>query len=212
VTGESTRLPEVTGGSEWRAEVTGGSARLFVALQLPEVAVSALESWADTGLGGVPRLRRMAPAALHVTLCFLGSQPVEAIEAIAVACRAAVGGGAPVGRGAVDLRLGAPLWLPRRRPRLLAVGLEDPSGGLADLQGELAAVLERGGWYSRETRPFWPHVTVGRFGRAGGQAVELVAPPAVSFAGVSVSLLRSHPGPDGSRYELLAAVALEATG
>lgn len=186
--------------------MSGEAARLFVALELPEVAVGALAAWADAQLGSVAGLRRVQPAALHVTLCFLGAQPVGEIEAIAAAC------GVVAGRDAVSLRLGTPVWLPRRRPRVLAVGLEDPSGGLADLQGELAAVLERGGWYSRETRPFWAHVTVGRFGRAGGRVVELVAPPAVSFAGVSVALLRSRPGPDGSRYEPLASVALEATG
>jgi 2'-5' RNA ligase len=182
--------------------VSGESARLFVALELPAVAVGALSAWADAHLGGVAGLRRVAPAGLHVTLCFLGAQPVGEIEAIAAAC------GLAAGHDAVSLRLAVPVWLPRRRPRVLAVGLEDVSGALAGLQGELAGALERGGWYKREARPFWGHVTVGRFGRAGGRAVELVAPPAVSFAGVSVVLLRSRLGPGGSRYEPQVSVAL----
>jgi 2'-5' RNA ligase len=183
--------------------VTGESARLFAALELPEDAVAALHSWAEARLGsGVPGLHVVGQAALHVTLCFLGAQPVEEIEAIAAACRTVAG------RGGVDLRVDAPVWLPHRRPRVLAVGLQDVSGALTELQRGLATELERGGWYEREVRPFLPHVTVGWFRRTSGRPVELVAPPAVEFEGVSVALLRSRPGPGGSRYEPLVSVGL----
>jgi 2'-5' RNA ligase len=143
---------------------------------------------------------------LHVTLCFLGSQPVGEIEAIAAACRRAL-----AGRDAVDLQLGGPVWLPHRRPRVLAVALEDRSS-LGELQAALAGELVRGGWYERDRRPFLPHVTVGRFGRAGGREVDLGAPASIAFAAVTVALLRSRLGPGGSRYESLASVGLESGG
>jgi RNA 2',3'-cyclic 3'-phosphodiesterase len=179
-------------------------ARLFAALELSEEAVVALHSWSEAQLASVSGLRLAGRAALHVTLCFLGAQPTAEIEAIADACRVVAG------RGHVDLQLGAPVWLPHRRPRVLAVRLQDISGALAELQRVLATELERGGWYEREARPFLPHVTMGRFRRTAGRAVELVPPPPVVFEGVSVALLRSRPGPGGSRYERLVSVGLSA--
>ena len=184
--------------------MTGESARLFVALELPDVAVTALKSWADARLAAVPGLRRVDDAGLHVTLCFLGSQPVGEIGAIAAGCRRAL-----AGRNAVRLQIGAPVWLPHRRPRVLAVALEDGSG-LGELQAALAGELTHGGWYGPEKRPFLPHVTVGRFGRAGGRAVDVGTPAPVTFAGASITLLRSRLGPGGSRYEPLARVDLGA--
>lgn len=186
--------------------MTGERARLFTALELPSDAVTALASWGDAHLSGVPGLRRLAPAGLHVTLCFLGSWPVGEIEPITSGCCAAL-----AGRGPVALRVAAPLWLPSCRPRILAVGLEESgSSALTALQADLARTLEQGGWYQPVRRRFLAHVTVGRFGRAGGRAVDLPEPPRLSFSSRSVALMRSHPGPGGARYERLAQVCLEA--
>jgi 2'-5' RNA ligase len=198
-----------------------GTARLFTALELPEPVLAALDAWGNAELGSVAGLRRVSPAALHVTLCFLGSRPAGEIEAIAQACSVLSG------QGKVQLRLGMPLWLPRRRPRVLAVSVEDgggdrtlargsghrtpargPGAGLGHLQAILAAALQRGGWYEPEARPFLAHVTVARFGRAGGRELDLTDPPPLSFPGTSVALLRSWPERGGSRYERLAEVSL----
>lgn len=147
-------------------------------------------------------LRRLEPTALHVTLCFLGPQRVQDIDAIAAACRSVQD------RGVVDLQLGEPLWLPDRRPRVVAVALRDRSGALAALQAALADTLERGGWYEPEHRPFLAHVTVGRFGRSGGHPQELEPPDPVRFSATTVTLQRSRTGPGGSRFERLVAVPL----
>ena len=100
----------------------GATARLFVAVDPPEAVREALAVWARdaaAGLGcvcakGRQPLRLLDPEALHLTLCFLGSRPVAEIEAIGSAlsaCAAHTG----------ELSVGAPLWLPPRRPRALAV-------------------------------------------------------------------------------------------
>jgi 2'-5' RNA ligase len=183
----------------------GVSARLFTALELPEPVTAALEAWTGAELAGVEGLRRLAPPALHVTLCFLGSRPVAEIAAIADACSVLTGQGSP------DLRLDGPLWLPRRRPRVLAVRVQDGDGTLGRLQALLAGVLSRGGWYEPESRHFLAHVTVGRFGRPGGREVALTEPPSLRFQGSSVALLRSWPERGGSRYERLAAVSLQGS-
>ncbi|HXA54584.1 MAG TPA: hypothetical protein VNV37_06895, partial [Solirubrobacteraceae bacterium] len=84
------------------------------------------------------QLRLLEPDTLHVTLCFLGNRPVGEIEALGGALAEACAEAPPVG----SLALGAPLWLPPRHPRALAVELHDtPDHALAELQAAIAAAL-----------------------------------------------------------------------
>lgn len=175
--------------------------RLFVALELPRPVVEALVAWRAPLLRELDGLRPLAPAALHATLCFLGWRPQEAVEPLSALVEACVGG-----RGGVaGLALGAPLWLPRRRPRALALALADRHGQLAALQAELAERLAADGWYEPEGRPYLPHVTLARVRGGGGAArgVALPSAPALVFDGAAVTLYRSRPQPDGTRYEPL---------
>jgi 2'-5' RNA ligase len=183
-------------------------ARLFVALELPDAVREALVAWRAPLLRDADELRAVAPEALHVTLAFLGWQPEEAIAPLAelVDVCAADGGGAS------GLALGKPLWLPRRRPRVLAIALEDRHGQLAALQERLVARLTVDGWYEPEARPYLPHVTVARVrARAPSRARELPTPafgdgaaPEVVFDGTAVVLYRSHLSSAGTRYEPLS--------
>jgi 2'-5' RNA ligase len=185
----------------------GESARLFVALELPDDVKAVLGDWAVVQLGGTDGLRAVSAEALHLTLCFLGWRPVAEIERIAAEC-AALADERPV-----HVSLGDGLWLPRRRPRVVAVGLDATSDAdarrLSALQSRLSAALAAGGFYEPEQRPFLAHVTVARAGRrARARATELPAPEPVSFSLSTVTLFRSHLGPGGSRYEPLARVQL----
>jgi 2'-5' RNA ligase len=177
-------------------------ARLFVALDLPPGARQALERWRARVLDEVRGLRAVAPEALHATLCFLGWRSVDEAEEIGRACAGAVSGCAAPALGFTE-----PLWLPERRPRVLAVGLEDPSGTLARIHTAVSAALSAGGWYTPEARPFLPHVTVARVARRERVRPAEVAPlRAESFDGASVTLYRSHLGSRGARYEALRGV------
>lgn len=178
-------------------------ARLFVALELAAAARDSLVEWRSAAVQDIAGLRLVAPEHLHATLCFLGSRHVREIEAISAAC--AVVAGEP----AADSGFGDPIWLPRRRPRVLAVELEDPDGALARIQSVLSAALVSGGWYAPEPRPFLAHVTVARV----SSNVRLRAPalPALPEAEVRcsrVTLYRSRLGSAGARYEALASIAL----
>lgn len=178
-------------------------ARLFVALELPGNVREELGRWLLGAMSGVRGMRPIGPDHLHVTLCFLGWQPLDALEAVAQATGRLSPGDPP------ELSLGAVLWLPPRRPRVLAVGLDDAGGRLTEIQAELSALLEAGGWYEPERRPYLPHITVGRAGRRERVAVsELPAPRPLPFVGERVTLFRSRLARSGARYEPLSSVSL----
>src|SRR5579863_9169853 len=177
--------------------------RLFVAAELPEPVREALATWARGALGRGGDPRRIGPDALHLTLCFLGEQPPTAVRVVARALEACTELLAAVD----DLSVGPPVWLPPRRPRVLAVEISDPLGALRALHATLAATLEDGlGWERRRER-FRPHVTVARMRPGSQRARELPPTPVLRFAPVAATLFRSSLRPDGARYDSLATVA-----
>ena len=178
-------------------------ARLFVALELPRDAREALVNWRARVIEEVSGLRPVAPEALHATLCFLGWRSVSEIEEIGAAC------GTIAGEPIASLSLGKAVWLPARRPRVLAVELVDPRGLLAQVQSTLSRVLQRGGWYTPEARAFLAHVTVARVAKgARVRARELPEPPRLGAEGAQVTLYRSRLAPGGAQYEALHRVEL----
>ena len=183
--------------------MSGELARLFVALELPGQAHDALLAWREQALRSVSGLRLVAPEALHVTLCFLGSRRESEIGAIADAC-ATVACEPPA-----RVCLGDPVWLPARGPRVLAVMVEDGDGALARAQAVLSKALQAGGWYAPEPRPFMAHVTVARVIKgARPRTRELAAPRRLAVQASTITLFRSRLGPAGARYEPLRSVEL----
>ena len=182
----------------------GASARLFAAFDPTEEATEELLRWARGALraSGEREARLLAPEALHVTLLFLGERPFEEIEALGdVLAEAAER------HPALELETGAPLWLPPRRPRALAVEVHDAEGALAELQRDLAsglcALVEM-----PVPRRFRAHLTVAR-SRGGATAHgELPPTPALRFACEEVVLYRSHLEPRAARYERVASAVL----
>jgi len=175
--------------------------RLFVAAELPDEVRDELAHWTRGAVGRGELLRRLDPGSLHLTLCFLGEQPPASVG---LAARA-LAGCTELVAAAVDLHLGAPVWLPPRRPRVLAVEVGDPAGALRALRDalvtELADVL---GWDPGRER-FRPHVTVARMRPGSQRARELQPTPALRFEAVAATLFRSTLDPGGARYEALAS-------
>jgi len=199
----------------------GATARLFVALDPPQQACAQLAAWARSVAGAVraqelggsdpskPGIRALQADALHLTLCFLGARPVGEIDALAAALPACA---APVG----ELRVGAPLLLPPRRPRALAVEIHDAHGELARLQALSARSLsEASGWEPDERRGLRAHVTVARM-RAGIRRTQMEQPlaptPALCFTPRRLVLYRSWLAPSGASYETVASCELAAAG
>jgi len=177
--------------------------RLFVAAQLPDDVVSALSAWCPRVAG----LRSVAPESLHLTLAFLGSRT----EAEAAAAAAVV---RTVAAPADGLSLGSARWLPAaRRPRVLAVSVEDPTGALGALRRSLVDGLGAAMGFEPDRRAFLAHVTVARVRsgtRVRGVALDGV-PDAGTFPATALSLMRSHLSSSPrapARYEALETVAL----
>lgn len=176
-----------------------------MALDPPGEIKIAAAAWGREAARTGPGMRPLDAEKTHVTLAFLGYRdPAEAgmiAEAMARVAR-------PVG----ELSLGAPLWLPKRRPRSLAIAVNRRSGEIDELSelraalvGELTAAI---GW-EPEKRAFLPHLTVVRMGR-GFQMGDVPLPPtpSLTFTGESVTLYRSELSQEGASYEGLATVEL----
>ncbi|HEY1688316.1 MAG TPA: RNA 2',3'-cyclic phosphodiesterase [Solirubrobacteraceae bacterium] len=205
------------------------SARLFIALELPEELCAELATWARTasgqlagrrregrhpgahGAGEGHGLRLLDPESMHITICFLGTQPLAEVETLSLV----------VERCAQPVRecsLGAPLWLPPRRPRALAVEVHDDSHTVGELYNEVLAAVQRAGivpadpghgdGHHQRHRPLRPHVTVARM-RSGAAPTERALPPTpqLSFRPQRLTLYRSWLNPDGASYESLASYA-----
>jgi RNA 2',3'-cyclic 3'-phosphodiesterase len=194
----------------------GATARLFVAVDLPAAVCEHLAAWAREAaagleLGSAPfPLRLLNRDVLHLTLCFLGSRPVEEITAIGSALQACT---AHMG----ELSVGPPLWLPPARPRSLAVAIHDDDGALANLHTAVTNALSETIAWKPERRRFRAHVTLARTrGRPPegwnlpGASSPLPATPQLRFAAESLTLYRSWLAPEGASYEALASCELSA--
>jgi 2'-5' RNA ligase len=177
--------------------------RLFVGLELPAEVREALIAWGANALSDRLEVRQLGPDHLHVTLCFLGWQAEDAVEKIAEACRSAAGASGG------ELKIEDAIWLPPRRPRVLAVRLADEQGRAVALQSRLSELLEKGGWYVPERRAYLPHVTVARVrARSATRPFTVPSPPPLSFRASRVTLFRSHLCSGGAQYQGLASVEL----
>jgi len=175
--------------------------RLFVALELPEAARSALVAFRDAAAD--PDVWRPVPdEALHLTLAFLGRRLAGDVAIVSSILD-------EVGEAAPRLVLAGGLLLPPRRARVLCASLEDPDGTLTDLQARLSDELTAAGVYTPEKRPFRAHATVARL-RQRARAPRSIsdAPKPLEFAGGPLTLFESRLHPHGARYEPLARVSL----
>jgi 2'-5' RNA ligase len=169
--------------------------RLFLALRLPDDALDALVEWQAERLRGVVRV--VPREHLHVTLAFLGSRPAAELAGVLEALRRA---SARAERG---MRL-----TPTRYRETGSVGmlvLDDEEGRAGAFAADLQERLERLGAYSRESRPWLPHLTVARFRERPRLRLE---PPARTFVPSDAAAYLSRLRPSGAQYEVLESVAL----
>lgn len=176
--------------------------RTFLALALPDPLLDLL-SLAQHRLEidqPVPREN------LHVTVLFLGEQPVPVLEDLHAALETRT-------LPAADIRLTGLGVFGGDRPRSLHATLAaDP--GLAALHTRVLAAARDAG-ITAERRRFVPHVTLARF-RPGETSAAMLARslarhgPLVSDAHrvTEITLMRSHLGRAGASYDALASYPL----
>ena len=188
--------------------------RLFVAITLPDAVQRTIFAAARPLHRLAPEIRWVGPDALHITMKFLGEVSEERVPALHAALQAA----APA-TAAFTLVLGGIGGFPNlRRPRVLWLGVKNGTG-LRRLHAALERELFALG-YPLETRPYAPHVTIGRVGPDRSTArlaqVERAAAEVKYDAMVdvrSLELMRSRLSPQGARYEVVASAPLhEVTG
>ncbi|GAC1377843.1 MAG: RNA 2',3'-cyclic phosphodiesterase [Ktedonobacteraceae bacterium] len=131
--------------------------RIFIAFDLNKALQNHLSGIIRQVAQELPRLHWVDPTSMHLTLAFLGeltegqlAQATEASQQTAQQCLP------------FDYRLsylgtfGSP-----RQPRVLWLGIDEPSGKLLQLHRLLNKALEQRG-FEIDKRPFSPHLTLSR--------------------------------------------------
>lgn len=173
--------------------------RLFIAVELPDSAKQALLT-AGSRMGQTlptSAVRWVKPEQLHLTLRFLGDTAVSQLPSLAEQLNELASHHRPL-----TLRLdGTGAFPNRKRPRVVWAGLAGQVAGLQVLQADLEDRVVALGW-SREKRPFSPHITLGRV-KDSGVAAGLdwtVKLEVVEFEVLAVKLVQSELRPSGPVY------------
>ena len=187
--------------------------RLFIAANFPAAVRDAIYADAAPLRAATTGVRWVSPAALHVTLKFLGEQD----ESVVVRLREALESVVPT-HAAISARTTDVGAFPNfRRPRVVWVGMTSERA-LQSLASDIDTALTPLG-IPREARAFRAHLTLGRVkGELGAAEATALAAAAKSCRGSrglavqTVDLMKSELGPAGSRYSVLAAVPLHPRG
>ncbi len=184
------------------------SARCFVAAPLPAAVSACCAAAIDALQPRAPKTRWAKPAQLHLTLRFFGNVTRGALPDLEAAIRAGAAGHAPFALRTADLGM----FGSARRPRVLWLGLAGDVEALGVLHQAIDDACAPLG-FARETRPFHPHLTLGRV-KPGRQPsppdwLEAIAsPPTVGWTVDAVHLYESTLHPAGSRHTILAVCSL----
>lgn len=194
------------------------SIRAFIAIELPTWLKERLGSEIASlrAILGSALLRWVRPEAIHLTLRFLGDTSPKTLDEVGAALRRLCGQHPPFG-----LEIAGLGRFPKgARPRVLWIGVEEPSGALDALQVQLESLVIEFGFHP-EDRPFHPHLTLARVRRqASKQALrdlaEQMDQAQVGRLGrlevAQLALMRSVLAPSGASYSRLQQFDLAGAG
>jgi len=190
--------------------------RTFIAVELDEELKGNLGALQSHLRGQVaPRsVRWVRPQGIHLTLKFLGDTPSEQVEQVKAALTQAV---AEI--GPFTFTVGNLGCFPNaHRPRVIWVGLQEPTGALLRLKNAIEAQVAPLG-FPTEKRAFNPHLTLGRVQRRASKSEvrEIGEVVAASDIGVidemtvtTVTYIKSDLTPSGAVYTTLLKAGLKA--
>jgi len=188
--------------------------RAFIAIELPDVVKDSLSSLRDRLRSAEHRyVKWVAPEGVHLTLKFLGNIAQDRVPPIVGAIAQAAQGVTPfqlqiVGLGAFP-NMG--------RPQVIWVAIKGEVEKLITLQGGVDQALVALG-FSPESRPFTPHLTLGRLRERASSAErkeigELMMATQFEDGPVmevtEISLIRSTLTPQGAIYNRIASIELK---
>jgi len=184
--------------------------RLFLAIELPEVAREHLAQVRDRLAADRLKASFTRDQNLHITLRFLGEvEPARVGEIDASMSLVRAGGG-------IELRASRLEFFPSRgQVRVIAAGFDGSLGVLRELHRTIEQRCCYFG-FDRETRAYLPHATLAR-GRPGmpasvrSQAADLEGYfPGPGFTVHDFVLMASTLRPTGSEYRVVARFALKS--
>jgi RNA 2',3'-cyclic 3'-phosphodiesterase len=155
--------------------------RAFLAAELPDRILEHLERIQNSLKESIDGVRWVNPAGIHLTLKFFGSIETKAIGVVSEVVRKR----AALEHNMVLAPADTGVFPNTNRPRVLWVGLRGDIDALSRLQAAIEEDLETRG-FPRESRPFRPHLTLGRVRQPRGQ-----------IPGLADALSRAAAEPDG---------------
>jgi 2'-5' RNA ligase len=183
--------------------------RTFIALELGDdlrTALADLQTLLKRQVG--PRaVRWVRPEGIHLTLKFLGDTPVDDVPAIQAALAQAAAQAGPF----VVRAEGLGCFPNLRRPRVVWVGVSEPTGALQALRDGVESHVAPLG-YPTERRRFSPHLTLGRVHRRArkseaAEVGQVVRSAPVGLVGqlqaTHVRFIKSDLHPTGAVYATL---------
>lgn len=180
--------------------------RVFCALDISEDVRARL-------VDHIQRLRKALPNVhaswsradnIHLTLKFFGDVEKDAIKKLSAAAARVVQTFSPF-----QIRVGGTGTFPKQAlPRVLWIGIEDPSGNLASLEARFEDECAIEG-FPKEDRAFRPHLTLARIRKPEGSRNLGELHKEIGFAASEVVvpellLMRSELSSEGSKYTVIS--------
>ncbi len=186
--------------------------RTFIALELDASQQHFLGNIIRQGQPFLPDLRWVDPTGIHLTLAFLGELDDQALEKAVTAAQYAATCSDPF----TYHLSGLGTFGPARYPRVLWMGISEPSGMLDVVQRALTLALEREGFVT-EKRPFSPHLTLARIKtplnaeqlQVLQQLLSRYQFASPNYRVTHLSVMKSELARSGARYSCLQACPLQ---
>ncbi len=188
--------------------------RAFVAIELPADLLRLLDQVQAQLKAAAPpgSVRWVHVGGIHLTLKFLGAVPASQLDMIVSAMAVAASHVTPF----TITVSGAGCFPNVKRPRVVWVGVSEPTGKLNSLQRAVESNISPLG-YPPEERGFQPHLTLGRAARDASPADLKRLGDVVAVANIGtlgqvtvneIALIKSDLKPSGAEYTALQRARL----
>ncbi len=185
--------------------------RLFIAINLPvEIKEKIAQAIAQINVEKIPdnsNFRWASQDNWHLTISFLGEQPVSVISAISESIKkTAEKFPAPF------IEFEKIIFAPPNKPTRMIwlTGSEKTSKTLGKIKNKLEnRLMENKVKFQKENRPFNAHLTLARFQSSQQNNQNKLSNypiPQLSFIAQSMDLMESYLSPSGAEYEILKRV------